>query len=223
MRKSDPLSAQITETDKMHFDRALTIGSSIRMISPDLRDCADTPEMLIMRIAETKDRAAYAILFTRFAPKVKAFVMGQGMTAQEAEDLAQEALLNVWRKAQLFDAKKATAVTWIYSIARNLRIDAARKAKRVKELPEDLWHTDGDKAADEQIVENEAAQVVTKMLDALPSDQKAILRLSFYEDLSHGDIAKMLSIPLGTVKSRLRLAMTRMRLAMDGKSSGVNS
>jgi RNA polymerase sigma-70 factor (ECF subfamily) len=206
----------------MHFDRALTIGSSVRMISPDLKDYADTPEMLIARIAEAKDRAAYAILFTRFAPKVKAFVMGQGMTAQEAEDLAQEALLNVWRKAQLFDAKKATAVTWIYSIARNLRIDAARKAKRVKELPEDLWHSDGDKAADEQMVQNQSAQVVTKMLDTLPSDQKAILRLSFYEDLSHGDIAKMLSIPLGTVKSRLRLAMTRMRLAMDGKSFGVD-
>ncbi len=207
----------------MHFDRALTIGSSVRMISPDPKDCADTPEMLITRIAEMKDRAAYAVLFTWFAPKVKAFVMGQGMTAQEAEDLAQEALLNVWRKAHLFDASKATAVTWIYSIARNLRIDAARKAKRVKVLPEDLWHTDGDKAADEQIVQTQSAQVIVKMLDTLPPDQKTILRLSFYEDLSQSDIAKALSIPLGTVKSRLRLAMTRMRLAMDGKSTGVKS
>ncbi|MDV6331343.1 sigma-70 family RNA polymerase sigma factor [Asticcacaulis sp. 201] len=185
------------------------------MTPSDPADAATNPEMLIVRISETKDRAAYAALFTRFAPKVKAFVMGQGLTAQEAEDLAQDALLNVWRKAHLFDPSKASAVTWIYSIARNMRIDAARKAKRVRDLPEDLWQGDGERAADDQLCDAQTARSVAALMDTLPVEQKTILRLSFYEDLSHGDIAKALSIPLGTVKSRLRLAMTRLRMGFD--------
>lgn len=180
----------------------------------------ETPEALIVRIAEARDRSAYAALFRRFAPRVKAFVMGQGLPAQEAEDLAQDALLNVWRKAHMFDPSKASAVTWIYSIARNLRIDAARKAKRVRELPQDLWQGEGDKAADREMIAAEEAKVVTCLMDTLPAEQKTILRLSFYEDLSHGDIARALSIPLGTVKSRLRLAMTRLKAGLAKASPG---
>ena len=202
---------------KMGFDRGPHLGLSGRMTQTEPMSGATpaeapvAPEALIARIAGARDRQAYAILFARFAPKLKAFAMGQGMTAAEAEDLAQDALLNVWRKAQLFDASKATAVTWIYSIARNLRIDAARKAKRVKDLPEDLWQDDMEKPADDALVLAQSAATLKDMLATLPEDQMTILRLSFYEDLSHGDIAKALSIPLGTVKSRLRLAMTRLR------------
>ncbi len=200
----------------MTFDRAYTIGSLRRMTKTGAAGDApgaglETAEALIARIAGAGDRDAYAALFLRFAPRLKGFVMGQGMTAQEAEDLVQDAMLSVWRKAQLFDASKATAVTWIYSIARNLRIDAARKAKRVKVLPEDLWQGEGDKAADDALSDAEATVVIGAVMKTLPEEQKAILRLSFYEDLSHGDIAKALSIPLGTVKSRLRLAMARMK------------
>ncbi len=203
----------------MRFDQGVLIGlagsgmntepAPLSVSSPDV-----TPERLIARIAEGRDREAYAALFTRFAPKVKAFVMGQGMSAQEAEDLAQEALLSVWRKAHMFDASKASAVTWIYSIARNLRIDAARKAKRVRELPEDLWQGDGAKSADQEMIDGQQARSIAVLMRTLPVEQQTILKLSFYEDLSHGDIAKALAIPLGTVKSRLRLAMARLKAGL---------
>jgi RNA polymerase sigma-70 factor (ECF subfamily) len=186
-----------------------TDTNPLRDATPDV-----TPERLIARIAEARDRAAYAALFTRFAPKLKAFVMGQGLSAQEAEDLAQDAMLNVWRKAHLFDPAKATAVTWIYSIARNLRIDAARRTKRVRDLPEDLWQGEGDKPADQELIDHQSAQSVAALIGALPAEQQTVLKMSFYEDLSHGDIAKALSLPLGTVKSRLRLALTRLKTAL---------
>jgi RNA polymerase sigma-70 factor (ECF subfamily) len=203
----------------MTFDRLSVIGFAGPGMDTDttpLRDSPSdlTPERLIARIAESRDRAAYAALFTRFAPKLKAFVMGQGLTAQEAEDLAQDAMLNVWRKAHMFDPAKATAVTWIYSIARNLRIDAARKAKRVRDLPDDLWQGDADKPADQELIDHQSARSVSALIGALPPDQQTVLKMSFYEDLSHGDIAKALSLPLGTVKSRLRLALTRLKTAM---------
>lgn len=203
----------------MTFDRLSVIGFAGPGMDTDTTPLRDTPtdltpERLIARIAESRDRAAYAALFTRFAPKLKAFVMGQGLTAQEAEDLAQDAMLNVWRKAHLFDPARATAVTWIYSIARNLRIDAARRAKRVRDLPEDLWQGDGDKPADQELIDHQSARSVAALIGALPADQQTVLKMSFYEDLSHGDIAKALSLPLGTVKSRLRLALTRLKTAL---------
>ncbi|MDI7775856.1 sigma-70 family RNA polymerase sigma factor [Asticcacaulis sp. EMRT-3] len=204
----------------MTFDQALTIRSSARM-NEKIETTSDvaavrtevSAEVLIVRIAEHRDRAAYAQLFSHFAPRLKAFVMGQGLNAAEAEDLVQDALLNVWRKAHMFDPAKAAASTWIYSITRNLRIDQARKVKRVKALPEDLWQPENDKSADEQLVDAQSATTLSALIEGLPEEQKAILRLSFYEDLSHGDIARALSIPLGTVKSRLRLGLTRLRAA----------
>lgn len=203
----------------MTFDQTRIISFSAPMQTNTVTVASETPESLIARIAEMRDREAYAELFRRFAPRVKAFVLGQGLTAAEAEDLAQDALLNVWRKAHQFDPSRATAVTWIYSIARNLRIDAARKAKRVKALPEDLWQGDPEPGADQLLVDAQSARSLSVLIDTLPPEQKTILRLSFYEDLSHGDIAKALSIPLGTVKSRLRLAMMRLRAGFV-KTSG---
>lgn len=176
---------------------------------------AASADVLLTRIAQTRDRDAYAALFTRFAPKIKAFVMAQGLAAQAAEDLAQDTMLSVWRKAHLFDPTRASATTWIYTIARNLRIDLARKAKRVRDLPEDLWQPEPERPFDQGMIQDEDTRSVKALLGTLPEEQLTIVKLSFYEELSHGDIARALSLPLGTVKSRLRLAMARLRGAMS--------
>ncbi|ESQ75740.1 sigma-70 family RNA polymerase sigma factor [Asticcacaulis sp. AC402] len=204
----------------MRLDSTYNLVTLVAMNDDGPGPVVQTPETLVMRIAQSRDRQAYAQLFARFAPKLKAFVMGQGMTPQEAEDLAQDVMLKVWRKAEMFDPTKATAVTWIYSIARNLRIDAARKAKRVRELPEDLWQSEPPRPADVVLSDSQSARSLSGMLEILPPEQKTILRMSFYEDLSHGDIAKALALPLGTVKSRLRLAMTRLKTAMSATLPG---
>jgi len=166
-------------------------------------------------IAERQDRSAFADLFNFFAPRVQAFLHKTGTSKQQAEELAQEAMLTVWRKAGLYDPLSASAATWIFTIARNLRIDAVRREKRggavrVDEV-EAEFAADEAPAADARIISAEADERVRQALKALPPDQLKVIEMSFFEERPHGEIASALQIPLGTVKSRVRLAMTRLR------------
>jgi RNA polymerase sigma-70 factor (ECF subfamily) len=169
-------------------------------------------DRLIEAIAARQDREAFAALFGHYAPRVKAFLMRSGTPADLAEELAQETMVTVWRKAALFDPAKAGASAWIFAISRNLRIDAARRQRReaLHALAED---PEPELAAppDQEMAAAERQQRVRAALDHLPGEQRRIVELSFFEGRAHGDIAGLLDIPLGTVKSRLRLAMNRMR------------
>jgi RNA polymerase sigma-70 factor, ECF subfamily len=170
---------------------------------------------LILAIARQADRAAFAVLFGHFAPRVKAWMMRAGATPAAAEELAQETMLMVWRKASLFDPSRAGAGTWIFTIARNLRVDAVRRERHPSELLADESEGPAEAVpADHAFDQNQREARIRDALTLLPPEQATVIQKSFFEDKPHADIEKELGIPLGTVKSRLRLAMNRLRAAL---------
>jgi RNA polymerase sigma-70 factor (ECF subfamily) len=179
---------------------------------------AETPEgatRLMQRIAEDADRQAFEILFGHFAPRVKAYMLKLGTAEALAEDLAQETLLTVWRKAAQFDRSKASPSTWIFTIARNLRIDAFRKISRPELDPNDpALIPEAEEAQDDRVNRLQRADVIREAIKELSGEQAEVIRLSFFEELSHSAIAERLDLPLGTVKSRLRLAFAKIRDAV---------
>jgi RNA polymerase sigma-70 factor (ECF subfamily) len=180
---------------------------------PDRRPAAaiDASEW-IEAIAVRQDRAAFASLFEFFAPRIKAMLMRSGATADTAEDVAQEALLIVWRKAAYFNPGRASPAAWIFTIARNLRIDRLRTDKRAAQYaPLELAEAVSPESPDDLLNASERDQRVRVALKQLSQEQIRVVQLSFFEGRPHGDIAALLNLPLGTVKSRVRLAMTRLR------------
>ncbi|MDE2333989.1 MAG: sigma-70 family RNA polymerase sigma factor [Rhodospirillales bacterium] len=159
------------------------------------------------------DRAAFATLFGLYAPRLKAFLIRRGIAAAEAEELAQEAMLAVWRKAGQFDPARATAAAWLFAIARNLGIDRHRRVRPAPE-PDPALEPEPPAPADRLLDEAQRSARVREALTSLPADQAQALRLAFFEGCSHADMERILGIPLGTVKSRLRLAMGRLRTAL---------
>jgi RNA polymerase sigma-70 factor (ECF subfamily) len=167
---------------------------------------------LLQRVAQARDVSAFRELYQAFGPRVKSYMMRQGADADTAEDLAQETLLAVWRKAGLYAADKGSATTWIFTIARNLRIDRLRKQMVWQELPKDHEETaSDDPQPDEMVSEMERQGRVQRALESLPADQYDVVALSYLEGLSHSEIADRLGLPLGTVKSRMRLAYQKIR------------
>jgi RNA polymerase sigma-70 factor, ECF subfamily len=170
----------------------------------------------IAAIAAQRDHAAFAALFGLYAPRVKGFLLRTGTAADAAEEIAQEAMLVVWRKAALFDATRASLSTWIYTIARNLRIDRFRHERVADaELIYDALRSDDPEQPDSALEGIDRDDRVRSAMKDLPEEQMTVVRLSFFEDKAHGDIARILGIPLGTVKSRLRLAMAKLRESLD--------
>lgn len=169
---------------------------------------------LLGQVRDTQDRAAFALLFRHFAPRIKGFLMKSGASAALAEECAQDVMATVWQKAHLFDPARASVATWVFTIARNRRIDALRKSRRPE--PEDLpW---GPEAEPDQQDALEMAQETARLgaaLAQLPEKQRALIERAYFGDLSHSEIAQETGLPLGTIKSRIRLALDRLRHHMS--------
>lgn len=179
------------------------------------REIADNPDAMTVALKElgqTRDQAVFARLFRFYAPRIKTYLRKLGTDDATAEELAQEAMLAVWRKAEFFDPTKANAGTWIFAIARNLRVDRLRRERRPEiDADDPALVEDPAPIAEETVSAQQSERRVRLALADLPPDQAQVVTLSFYEDRPHAEIAARLGIPLGTVKSRLRLAMKRIR------------
>ncbi len=171
---------------------------------------------LIARIARKADRAAFAELFRLFAPRLKSYLMRQGCDFSLAEELMQETMVMVWRRAASFEPQRASATTWLFTIARNKRIDSLRRQHRPEiDLADPALVPDPAPSAEEPVLANERGRRLAEALAALPVEQAALIRLAYFDDRAHSDIAAETRLPLGTVKSRLRLALVKLRRALE--------
>jgi len=172
---------------------------------------------LILAVARERDRVAFGALFGHFAPRLKAFLMRQGAEAGSAEELVQEVMLLVWRRADTFDPRQANASTWIFTIARNKRIDLLRREKRPELDADDPALVPAPAEPADRLFESwQDGERLRTALKTLPPEQAELLHMAYFEDKAHSTIAAERGIPLGTVKSRLRLAMERLRKQLKG-------
>jgi RNA polymerase sigma-70 factor (ECF subfamily) len=159
------------------------------------------------------DKQAFAILFGRYAPKVKSYLIRLGAPPAMAEDLAQDAMVSTWRRATSYDAGKAKASTWVFVIARNAWIDRLRREKveLAYHIENQLSEESQEEAPDDAVVRKGDEARISDAMATLSEEQRQVVRLSFFEDRPHSEIAERLTLPLGTVKSRLRLALMKLR------------
>jgi RNA polymerase sigma factor (sigma-70 family) len=173
----------------------------------------ETPrhEDLLVKVGAKQDRDAFIALFSYFAPRVKSYLLKHGAPEAAAEEIVQNTFVTVWEKAASFDPKKAAASTWIFTIARNKRIDALRREKFVEVNSDDAALENATYETQENYADQQDLDRLHNALAGLPPEQAELLRMSFFEDKSHQKIAAEKHLPLGTVKSRLRVALEKLR------------
>lgn len=192
----------------------------IRMNGQTAPEDQPSMEELMLAVSSRRDVDAFEVIFKHFAPRVKAYMAKLSADTQTAEELMQETMIAVWNKADQFDVAKGALSTWIFTIARNQRIDAVRRARRPEFDPTDpAFVPDAEQPADLRIAERQSASQLRAAMADLPKEQSTLLELAYFEESTHSAIAKKLNLPLGTVKSRLRLAFNKLRAALDNSGA----
>ena len=177
---------------------------------------AEVHRALMGRIAASQDRAAFEELFAYFAPRVKAVMLKSGADSGLAEDLVQDVMMTVWRKVALYAPERGSVSAWVFTIARNARIDRMRRgASRTYEDVHELEIAADSPTAEDEALSNQQAEQVSEALDKLPDEQRRIIELAYINDMPQSQIAETLALPLGTVKSRMRLAYEKMRVSLE--------
>ena len=176
----------------------------------------ETAGSLLLRIAKDADEAAFNELYGYYAPRIKTYMMREGADSTAADDLAQQAMATIWRKAHLFDPAKGAATAWIFRVARNLRIDRLRRERVWQSLPEDhKEQPSNDPNPDDVLMTNQQYRALWRVVQTLPPDQLQVIKLCYLSGLSQSEAATRLELPLGTVKSRLRLAYAKLRPLLE--------
>lgn len=206
---SNPVQTRVRTVSGVRRLGVVSAGGNIAGVpAPELAN-------LLAAVASQRDRQAFAMLFGHFGPRLKTFFMRGALPAVVAEELVQETMLSVWRKAAYFDAAKAGVTTWVFTIARNMRIDHLRRQKNPLSLPPDP--EEAPPSLEDVLLGAERDLRVREALAGLSDEQRTIIRLAYYAEKSQTEIAAELGIPLGTVKSRTRLAMSRLRALLEEK------
>jgi RNA polymerase sigma-70 factor (ECF subfamily) len=184
---------------------------------PQMADAQDWNTRL-KTVGETQDKASFSLLFEHFSPRLKSFLLKAGNLSEEsAEELVQETMIKVWRRSSTYSPAQATASTWIYTIARNTRIDWFRKQSR--ENPEalnadDIYDNNEDESPYSTLVQTRRNDRISQQLQELPREQSEVLRMMYLRGMSGQQISDAMGLPLGTVKSRTRLALAKLKIGI---------
>lgn len=189
---------------------------TLRLVTDSDTFDAQGPQAWLQAVSEQRSKAAFAQLFGHFAPRIKTYLTRLGSSAAEAEELAQDVMFSVWQRAPTFDAEKANVSTWIFTIARNRRVDSLRRQQWPLHGRQDIDALSAVLPDPQQQTEHDAlvqidGQRVNHWLACLPQTQEEVIRMAFMQEKTHQEIAEQLAVPLGTIKSRMRTALQRLQ------------